>query len=398
MGTNSRKTKMHCMNWIKSLSLLVGIALATQVYAQPRSVVTTSVPFLRISPDARSGGMGDVGIATRPDASSTFWNIGKAAFNEDQAGINLTYTPWMKDIGVSDVYLIAASGYYKLDEESAITGSLRYFNLGTIQFTGFDGNAISTGKPTEFGIDVGYSRKLNLNWGIGANLRYINSNLTRGYAGTSGVPYKAGTTMAGDIGAFYDGTNDLGGGIRFGVVLANLGGKVGYTNNAQQKDYIPANLGVGFTYTAAMDEQNKITFGIDANKLIVPTPPDIENPDLTDEQKDILIADYRSQPVMKSWFSSFNDAPGGFSEELKEIHVGLGAEYSYADLFFARAGYFYENKDKGNRKFATFGLGLKFNSMGINFSYLVPSGTGTNRNPLSNTLRFSLIFDFPYAN
>ena len=379
----------------KILLLLISLAFAPQLFSQSAiNVVTTSVPFLRISPDARSGGMGDVGIATTPDANSGFWNIGKTAFNENQAGLSLTYTPWLKDIGVSDVYLIAASGYYKLDDESALSASLRYFNLGNIQFTDFNGQFLSTGKPTEVGVDIGYSRKLTPSWSVGANLRYINSNLARGYASSSGVTYRAGSTMAGDVGAYFDGTDDLGGGMRFGVVLSNLGGKIGYTNNALEKDYIPANLGVGFTYTAAFDDQNKIMLGIDANKLLVPTPPDISNPDLSQDEIDQMLVDYRSKGVVSSWFSSFGDAAGGFSEELKEIHFGVGAEYNYADLFFARAGYFYEDRTKGNRKFATFGLGVKFNSMGINFSYLVPSGSGTNRNPLSNTLRFSLLFDF----
>ncbi|MCA0381508.1 MAG: type IX secretion system outer membrane channel protein PorV [Bacteroidetes bacterium] len=376
---------------------LLGFGLLTAVFAEAQqtiNVVTTSVPFLRISPDARAGGMGDIGVATAPDANASFWNVAKTPFLESKAGISVTYTPWLKDIGVNDVFLAALAGYYKLDDESAVSGSLRYFNLGDIQFTDFSGNPLSTGKPTELAVDVSYSRKLTERWSAGASLRYINSNLARGYASSSGVVYQAGNTVAGDITAFYDGTDELGSGVRFGAALTNLGGKIGYTNNATEKDYIPANLGLGFTYTKAFDETNKIMFGIDINKLLVPTPPVATGDSAIDAT---ALLDYRSKSVVSSWFSSMGDANGGMGEEFKELQFGLGAEYSYADQFFFRAGYFYEDKTKGNRKFFSVGLGLKFNAMGLNFSYLVPSGSGTNRNPLSNTLRFSLAFDFGAA-
>ncbi|MCU0395826.1 MAG: type IX secretion system outer membrane channel protein PorV [Chitinophagaceae bacterium] len=375
---------------------LTGVALLTTLFSsaqqsQSINVVTTAVPFLRIGPDARAGGMGDVGVATSPDGNSTFWNVSKSAFLKDKAGISMTYTPWLKDIGVSDVFLAALSGYYKLDDESAITGSLRYFDLGDIQFTDFSGNPLSTGKPTELGIDVGYSRKLSASWSVGANLRYINSNLARGYASSSGVTYQAGNTIAGDITGFYDGTDEMGQGFRFGAAFTNLGGKIGYTNNAEEKDYIPANMGLGVSYTKAFDETSKLAFALDMNKLLVPTPPVSTGDSATDAN---ALNDYRSQSVVSSWFTSFSDAPGGFSEELKELQFGIGTEYSYADQFFVRAGYYYEDKTKGNRQYFTFGVGVKFNTMNINFSYLVPSGSGTNRNPLSNTLRFNLAFDF----
>ena len=272
-----------------------------------------------------------------------------------------------------------------------MSGSLRYFNLGNIQFTDFSGNPLSTGKPTELAVDLGYSRKLTERWSAGAALRYINSNLARGYASSSGVVYQAGSTVAGDITAFYDGTDEIGSGVRFGVALTNLGGKIGYTNNAAEKDYIPANLGIGFTYTKAFDEMNKIMFGVDMNKLLVPTAPLATGDSATDAN---ALIDYRNKSVVSSWFSSFGDAPDGFGEEFREINWSVGAEYSYADQFFFRGGYFYEDKNKGNRKYFSVGVGLKFNAMGLNFSYLVPSGSGTNRNPLSNTLRFSLAFDF----
>lgn len=377
---------------LKSAAVLVCAAFSTQAFSQadPINVVTSAVPFLRISPDARSGGMGDMGIATSPDANSAFWNIAKTPFNKDKAGVSLTYTPWLKDLGVNDVFLASLAGYYKLDEQSAVSASLRYFNLGTIQFTDFSGTNISTGKPTELGIDVGYSRKLSDKFSAGIALRYINSNLTRGYANSTGVTYKAGSTVAGDVSFFYDNTNDIGSGFRAGLALSNLGGKVSYTNDANQRDYIPANLGLGVSYTTAFDETSKLTLGIEANKLLVPTPP-VATGDFSADSASLF--NYRSKGVVNSWFSSFGDA-GSFGNELKEVQVSLGAEYNYNDQFFARAGYFYEDKTKGNRKFFTAGVGIVYNVFGLNFSYLIPSGNGVNRNPLSNTLRFSLVFNF----
>lgn len=356
---------------------------------EPINVVTTAVPFLRISPDARAGGMGDLGVATSPDANSAFWNLAKTPFAKNQSAIGLTYTPWLKDLGLNDVYLMALAGYYKLDEFSALSGSIRYFSLGNIQFT--DINAIDNGtfRPREFGIDAGYSRKLSDQMSLGIGLRYISSNLTGNFSQGS-TTYKPGSAVAGDISFFYTGQNEAGQGFNAGATITNLGTKIGYTNDATQKDYIPANLSLGGTYTAVFDESNKISFGLDIHKLLVPTPPGFTGDQTIDSAR---VADYRNKSVVSSWFSSFGDAPGGFKEELKEFQVSVGVEYSYSDQFFARAGYFYEDKTKGNRKYFTVGLGLKYNVFGLNFSYLVPSGSGVNRNPLSNTLRFGLVFD-----
>lgn len=360
-----------------------GISTGVNAQADPINVVTTAVPFLRISPDARAGGMGDLGLATSPDANAAFWNIGKVAFNESKGGIGATYTPWLKDLQLNDVYLASLAGYYKLDESSAISGSLRYFSLGNIQFTDNLGNDLQTFRPKEFGIDVGYSRKLSDKVGVGVGLKYIYSNLASGSVGSTS--YKAGTAVAGDLGFYFNGHDEQGSGWAFGATMTNLGSKIAYTDNADQKDFIPANLGLGTTYTKVFDEQNKIMFGVDLNKLMVPTPP---------AQGDQAALDaYHQKGVVSSWFSSFGDAPGGFSEEMKEFQASLGAEYTYNDQFSLRGGYFWEDKTKGNRRYFTMGVGIKYNVFGLNFSYLLPSGNGVNRNPLSNTLRFSVIFD-----
>lgn len=374
---------------IKLASLVLVLVLVTTIVnaqTDPINVVTTAVPFLRISPDARSGGMGDLGVATSADANSAFWNLAKTPFNTSKGGVSLTYTPWLKGLDINDVYLASLSGYYKLDDVQAISGSLRYFSLGNIQFTDNNGSELGQYRPREFAIDAGYSRKLSEKLGVGIMLRYINSSLASGDPNNSGTIYKPGTSVAADLSLFHTGVKEDGSGLNYGVTLSNLGSKISYTNDATQKDYIPANLGLGVAYTKVFDVNSKITFGLDLHKLLVPTPPAIGD--------SAGLVKYRNQGVVSSWFNSLGDAPGGFSEELKEFQASLGAEFWYQNQFALRAGYFYENPLKGNRQYFTVGAGLKYQTFGLNFSYLLPSGNGVNRNPLSNTLRFSLIFDF----
>ena len=368
------------------LMMTVFVSIA-DAQADRINVVTTAVPFLRISPDSRSGGMGDVGIATTPDANSSFWNLAKTPFNTTQGGIGVSYTPWLKDLGLNDVYLASLAGFYKVDDQQAISGSLRYFSLGTIQFTDNQGSELNSFRPREFAFDAGYSRKLSTKDAMGIALRYINSSLASGTI--NGVNYKPGSAVSADLHYFHTGLAESGEGLNWGATLSNLGTKISYTSDATQKDFIPANLGLGVAYTKVFDETSKMTFGLDVNKLLVPTPPAFGDVEGTTA--------YRNKGVVSSWFSSFGDAPGGFSEELKEFQVSVGAEYWYNNQFSLRTGYFYENPTKGNRKYFTVGAGLKYNTFGLNFSYLLPSGNGVNRNPLSNTLRFSLLFDFDNA-
>jgi len=378
---------------LKLAALALTIGCASTVFAQSDriNVVTSAVPFLRISPDARAGGMGDVGIATAPDANSSFWNQAKIPFAVSKSAIAVTYTPWLKGLDLNDVYLAAVAGYYQLDDLQAISASLRYFSLGNIQFTDALGNDLNTFRPREIAFDAGYSRKLSDKLGLGIALRYINSSLASGNYG--GQSYKPGSAVAADLSLFNNGTVNSadGSGFNWGVTLSNLGSKISYTNDATQKDYIPANLGLGIAYTKVFDETSKATFALDVNKLLVPTPPLFSEDGSAEDS--LKLINYRSQGVISSWFKSFGDAPGGFSEELKEFQISLGAEYSYNNQFAFRAGYFYEAPTKGDRKYFTLGAGLNYNMFGLNFSYLIPSGNGVNRNPLSNTLRFSLIFN-----
>lgn len=360
-------------------SALLVMGLTAEVGAQSAdriNIVTTAVPFLRISPDARAGGMGDMGVATSADVSSQFYNVAKYPFAKSPYGIGASYTPWLKDLGLNDVYLASMSGYYKLDEVQAISASMRYFSLGNIQFTDALGNDLNTGRPREMGFDLGYSRKLSDHLSLGLALRYINSNLAAG-APTSGSAYKPGTAVAGDLGVYYNSANEEGQGWQIGAAFSNLGSKIGYTSDANQRNFIPANLGIGVGHTWVTNEIHKVSLLGEFNKLLVPAPP---GTDATQEDFD----KYNSGGVVNGWMKSFsNDA----------LAYSAGVEYVYNDQFSLRAGYYGDSRSMGKRSFFTMGVGINYNVFGINFSYLMPSGSGVNRNPLSNTLRFSLLFN-----
>ncbi|MBH2005406.1 MAG: type IX secretion system outer membrane channel protein PorV [Sphingobacteriia bacterium] len=359
----------------------------TGVLAQADSIniVSTAVPFLRISPDARAGGMGDAAIATAPEANAPFWNLAKVAFAKKRTGIAFNYTPWLRDLGLNDVYLASAAFYHKLDDNNIISSSLRFFSLGNIQLTDFSGNILNTVRPSEFAIDGGYTRVLSNKMSLAVALRYINSRLVVGDVGT-GVVYRAGNAMAGDVSLFYNGINADGQGLNWGVTLSNLGTKVGYTNDARNKDFLPANLGVGVAYTKAINDMNKITFAADINKLLVPVSPAATGNYTTDSTN---LANYRSTGVVSSWFKSFSDG----SNQLNALQISVGTEYSYDEKFLLRAGYFYEDKSRGNRRYFSAGAGFNLSFMTVNVSYLVPSGSGVTRNPLSNTLRLGVVFN-----
>lgn len=377
---------------------LIGLSLLTGVTSQSLAqtnvngqvnTITTAVPFLRISPDARSGAMGDVGIAISPDANAQYWNVAKLPFAKKRFGLSMTYTPWLKDL-VPDIWLGYVAGYAKFgaEDNQAISGSIRYFSLGDINFTDIEGQPLGTGKPREYSFDLGYSRRLSEYLSVGLSLRYIHSALAVGYS-SSNSDVKPGNAFSADLGVFYSKTKEIdefrADNFSFGAVLSNVGSKISYTS--VRKDFIPINLGLGVAYTKSLDEYNKLTLALDVNKLLVPTPKDSG----TQGTPKYYIPE---KSVVSGMLGSFGDAPGGFSEELREFQISVGAEYWYQNQFAVRAGYFYEDKTKGNRKYLTVGVGVKLNVFTLNGSYLVPSGSGINRNPLSNTFRFSLVFDF----
>ncbi|MGB3075803.1 MAG: type IX secretion system outer membrane channel protein PorV [Chitinophagales bacterium] len=344
------------------------------------NVINTAVPFLRIAPDARSGAMGDVGLGLSADANAIFWNTAKITFAENKLAMGVTYTPWLRAL-VSDIYLASLGGYYKVDDNSALAFGLRYFSLGSITFTSPNGTILGDFNPQEFAIDLGYSRKLATHLSVGLNLGFVYSNLAASYV-VNNVPIKAGKAVKADLSTFYTHPAKFGsktkGSYNIGLTVANIGNKITYTESAENKDFLPCNLGLGSGITFQFDDYNKLSFNLDFNKLLVPTPDSA--------------GDYRSLSTVEGIFTSFTDAPGGFSEEMREIMISTGAEYWYRELFSVRAGFFYEDKTKGARQYITAGFGIKYNVFGLNFSYLIP--TSSQKTPLDNTLRFSLLFDF----
>lgn len=398
-------------------TISTGIILSSQAIAQTSSssnlttqelsgrvnTITTAVPFLMIAPDSKQGGMGEVGAATPADGNSIHWNVAKMAFAEKKGGAAISVTPWLKQL-VPDIYLYYVAGYGKISKTQTIGASLRYFSLGNITFTDIVGNTTGQFRPNEFAVDLAYSQKLSKTFSAGLAARYIRSNLTGNYTLSNGQPTKPGTSVAVDVGLYYQSQklniNDKKATATLGLVVSNIGQKISYS---VKKDFIPMNLRLGGGLKFDIDDAN--TFGIygDVNKLLVPTQPVYKKAldslgnetavDAVDNNGNKIIAAGKDPnvPVAKGIFQSFNDAPGGTSEELKEINYSIGFEYWYAKTFAVRAGYFNEAKTKGNRKFFTAGIGLRYNVFGLDMAYLIPI---TQRNPLQNTLRFTLTFDF----
>ena len=383
---------MKKRNLLLAVVLLLGIQIQhanaqNKTSTTGANTITTGVPFLTIAPDSRSGAMGDAGVALSPDVNSQHWNPAKYAFVESEMGIALSYTPWLRNL-VDDINLAYLVGYKRLDDQQTLSASLRYFSLGDITFMSDVGAELGNQSPNEFAFDVGYTLLLSEKFSGGIALRYIRSDLTGGQM-VNGVETHAGSTFPTDVAFYYQNqirVNRKTSNIAAGINISNIGGKISYTDG-ETKDFIPANMKLGVSYTTEMDKYNTITIALDANKLLVPTP------DTADV--DIITGLGSDQSVVSGIFSSFGDAPGGMSEEFKEINFSIGAEYWYNKQFAIRVGYFYEDVTKGNRKFVTAGAGLKMNVFALDFSYLLPVA---QNNPLANTLRFTLSFDFEAFN
>ncbi len=353
------------------------------------NTVLTAVPFLRIVADARSGAMGDVGIGLSPDANAIHFNPSKLAFAEEKMSVSATYTPWLRALGLNDVYLAYLTGYYKLDDAQAIGVGLRFFSLGDIPFTDVNGEPLITGRPREFDITATYARKLADRFSASVSAKFIYSNLAAGQI-VSGEVIEPGVAGAADFSLTYNAPIELknmSSELMVGLAISNIGSKVTYTKSLT-KDFLPANFGLGAAWNLDINDFNRITFAADVNKLLVPTPCQ----GLECDQDGNGIPDYKEESSIGAIFSSFGDAPEGFREEMRELMFSFGMEYWYDKQFAVRLGYYTEHIQKGGRKFLTAGLGLKYNVFGLNFSYLVP--TTNQRNPLDNTLRFSLLFDF----
>lgn len=416
-------------------SLLLSVAIRpTIAFAQPcdpqfraagqqcndqLNTITTAVPFLLISPDSRAGGMGDAGVAISPDANAIHWNPSKLAFAENDGEFSMSYSPWLRNL-VPDMSLAYLSGYKRLsNKRSAVGGSLRYFNLGSILFTDVNGSTIRDFKPAEFAVDLAFAQKFSDRFSGGVAIRYVNSNLTGGIS-VQGANSKAGQTVAADVSFFYMNDQarlgDRDATFAFGVNVSNIGGKMSYTETSAQ-NFIPINLRLGPSLKLELDKYNSIAFNMDVNKLLVPTPPvyllDENNVPIIDPVTgNYQVASGRDPNVgvMNGILGSFTDAPGNVGyddngkpyvesgsrmrEELREINLAGGLEYWYAEQFAFRTGYFWEHYTKGNRKYFTLGAGVKYSIFTLDLSYLIAN---TQRSPLANTLRFTLGFKFDKA-
>ncbi len=339
-----------------------------------RNPITVAVPFVSFAPDSRASAMGDVGVATSPDVNSIHWNNAKLAFIENDLGFSFSYSPWLGKI-VDDMSLNYLSFYKKINQTQAFGASLRYFDLGEIQK--YDEQAFFQGveNPNELAVDATYSRKLSDRMGVGLTMRFIWSNIAGDLTGAPDA--KAGTSVAVDLGWYYTQPVILSGRnseISFGAHISNIGQKITYSS-ANNENFIPANLRLGTAFKTDLDAYNTLTFALDLNKLLVPTPDSIAN---------------NNPSLLSGTFGSFGDAPRGFGEELEEITVSFGLEYWYRDLFAVRAGYFYEHENKGDRKYFTLGTGFRYQIFGFDFSYLIPM---EQNHPLADTLRLSLLFN-----
>ncbi len=372
------------MNWMRSkfgVAFLLSMITAGQTIAQQivtgqdttYRVITTGVPFLSISPDARHAALGDAGVATSADANSAYWNAAKLVFIEEDFGGTVSYTPWLGKI-INDMSISYLSGFYRINREQVISSSMKYFDLGDIFITE-DGQNGTNFNPREFAFDFTYSRLLTEEFSVGLTGRYIHSNLTGNFSANGGTDAKPANSVAVDIGVFYTTTSlktKKPSTLSLGGFISNIGGKVSYSDD-NNKDFIPTNLRLGGSFKTEVDQYNSFTFIMDINKLLVPT---IDN----------------GQTMLTGVFNSFTDAPGGFREEMHEITLSSGVEYWYNQVFAARMGYFLEATDKGNRKYMTLGAGFRKNIFGVDVAYLVP--TNKKEHPLAETIRFTLLFQF----
>lgn len=363
---------------------VLAFAQTTQSDGKRSNTIQTAAPFLLITPDARSGAMGDVGVAISPDANSLHWNPAKLAFLDKPTGLSASYTPWLRNL-VPDVDLGYLTMYHRLDSRNTIGGALRYFSYGSIQLTDNSQNDIGVYSPNEFSIEGTYSRKFGDDFSLGTAIRYIRSSLSNGQF--NGQDIQPATALAADASAYYKtGTVLLGrdAEIAFGLNISNVGSKMSYSSNGS-KSFLPTNMKLGGASTFMLDDLSTITFALDMNKLLVPTSP------IRDAAGQIINGKDPDRSVPSAIFGSFSDAPGGFSEEISEISYSAGAEYWYNKQFAIRSGYFYETPTKGDRRYFTVGAGLKYNVFNLDFAYLLAN---QQTSPLAQTLRFSLVFNF----
>lgn len=382
----------------KLLILIVFVLIGTETFSQElgpqqSNPITTAVPFLLIAPDARGGGLGDVGVSTTPDAYSMYWNPAKYAFIDKDFGFGIGYVPWLWGL-VNDIGLASLAGFKKFGDKQAIAMSLRFFSMGEVTFTNDIGQVLGTVKPNEWTIDATYARKFSRIISGAVALRFIYSNLIP--VNYTANEVRPGISVAADIAIFIHKELEIkgleGAWFDFGVNISNIGAKMSYSSSSILRDFIPTNLRLGPSFTIDIDTYNRLTLSLDLTKLLVPTPPIYGKDSAGNPDKNVILAGKDPDvSVPTGMIQSFYDAPWGFKEEMDEIIVSTGLEYWYNKLFSIRAGYFYESKYKGNRQFFTVGAGLRYNIFGLDFSYLIPV---KSNNPLQNTMQFTLLFNF----
>jgi len=363
-------------------------------YNNDPQVITTAVPFLVITPDSRAGAMGESGVATTPDVYSLHWNVSKLAFLEDNSGFSISYTPWLGKL-VPDISLAYLTGYSKINDNSAWSAALRYFSLGNITFTDENATELGTYDPNEYAFDLGYGMKFNDNLSGGIAMRYIYSNLTGGQ-NIAGYSTEAGRSFAVDLSTYYQSELNDNSEWAVGLNISNIGTKISYTET-DDKDFLPMNLKFGGRYSMDIDDYNNFSVSFDINKVLVPTPPSyaldsLNQPIYQNGEQVIAAGQDPNVSVVSAIFQSFGDAPGGITEEWRELMYSLGFEYWYNNQFAFRGGYFHEHNLKGGRKYFTMGAGLKMNVFALDFAYLVTASQNV-RSPLENTMRFTLVFD-----
>lgn len=380
MMANCKRMRLYILGLLTLLALPA--AAQKEDFFNP---VNTSVTSQTIAPDARSAGMGDVGVATDPDVVSQYWNPAKYPFTISRAGVALNYTPWLREL-VNDMDLAYLAGYYRIGDYSAVSASLRYFSLGEV-FLGTSDDAMTI-NPYEMSLDVAYSLMLSEKFSIGAAVRWIYSDLTYDYTSDTAP----GSAFAADLACYYQNYINLGQRecqLGLGLNISNIGSKISFggDNNAE---FIPTNMRLGASLMIPIDEYNRFTIAADANKLLVPTYPKQEDGESTEDYQERVQKDYYDVSSISGIFKSFGDAPGGFKEELQEVQWSVGGEYVYHDKFALRAGYHHESANKGNRKYFTVGAGFKMSVFSLDAGYVIATAKS---NPLDQTLRFSLSFD-----
>ena len=350
--------------------------------------VYTAVTSQTIAPDARATGLSDVGVATDPDVNSQYWNPAKYPFTISRAGVSISYTPWLRQI-VNDMYMANLVGYYRIGDYSAVSTSLRYFNMGEVPLSSSVGSSNDmTINPYEMSFDAAYSLMLSEKFSIAAGVRWIYSDLTYDYSSET----TPGSAFAADIAAYYQNYINIGQRecqLGVGLNISNIGSKINFGSD-DNSEFIPTNMRLGAALMIPVDQFNRFTIAVDANKLLVPTRP-IQKENETDEDYNVrLQKDYYDISSIGGIFKSFGDAPGGFKEELQEVSWSLGGEYIYNDKFAIRAGYHHESETKGNRKYFTVGAGFKMSAFSLDAGYVIATAKS---NPLDQTLRFTLSFD-----